>query len=167
MNKIIKLFLLVSLLGFLAILLLIYAALPPQVDVSLGSDIVQDVILSQNAFFYIVIAIVVLSNGVLMALSKVIKLVRNENQDDRQGSRATILSGNTFEKSLANWLGSFSVVLNIFYAMGIFFVGLYNNPEYALTGTYSILAYFSIFLIIAWIFWLVVIVLKKVGFKNA
>lgn len=162
MNKFIKLFWFISLLGFLAILLLVYSALPLEVDVSLGSTLVGDMSVSRNTFFYTMIAIVVLSNGLFLALSKAINLIK---ADDIK--RNIYLENDAFRTSLTNWLGSFSAILNLFYAVGTMFVGLHNNPEYVLTSTYSSLAYLSIFLIIGWIFWLVVIVLRKVKIQNA
>lgn len=161
MNKFIKLFWFISLLGFLAILLLVYSALPLEVDVSLGSTFIGDISVSRNIFFYTMIAIVVLSNGLFLALSKAINLI---NADDIK--RNVFLENSTFRASLTNWLGSFSAILNLFYSMGTMFVGLHNNPEYVLTSTYSSVAYLSIFLIIGWIFWLVVIVLRKVKIHN-
>lgn len=162
MNKFIKLFWFISLLGFLAMLLLVYSALPIEVDISLGSTLIGDMSVSRNTFFYTMIAIVVLSNGLFLALSKAINLVKADDIN-----RNEFLENSAFRTCLTNWLGSFSAVLNLFYAMGTIFVGLHNNPEYVLTSTYSSLAYLSIFLIIGWIFWLVVIVLRKVKIQNA
>ena len=157
MNKFIKLFWFFSLLGFLATLLFVYAALRPEVDVSLGSGVIPAMLISKNAFFYTMIIIIVLTNAVLLALSKFIGMLKTDNKSNR-----FIFGDEPFKKNLINWLGSFSVVLNLFYAMGTLFIGLYNNIEYVPTAGYSFLVYASIILIVGWLFWLVYIVLKKV-----
>lgn len=140
-------------LGFLGAILLIYANLPEEVDVTLGSRSISQLVLSRNSFFYAMIAVVVLSNGLLLALSKVVGLIKSpENGED---------SGIMFRNRIINWLGCFSIVLNIFYIVGVFFVGFHNDPQYVAPESYNILVYGSILLIVACVLWLVVIALQR------
>lgn len=157
MNRFIKLFWFFSLLGFLATLLFVYAALPAEVDVSLDSDIIPSILLSKNSFFYSMVLLIVLTNAIFLALSKFIGLLKTDNRSNKM-----FFGDESFKKNLINWLGSFSVILNLFYAMGALFVGLHNNIDYVPSTSYSFLVYASIILVVGWLFWLVYIVLKKV-----
>lgn len=157
MNRFIKLFWFLSMLGFLVAILLVYANLPEEVDVTLGSSSISEVLLSRNAFFYSMIALIVVSNGVLLALANVITLTKSAKNRHSAGDLGQPL----FKSRIVNWLGSFSTILNIFYIIGVFFVGFHNDPQYVAPKSYSILVYASLIFIAAWIIWLPFIILRK------
>lgn len=157
MNRFIKLFWFFSLLGFLGAILLVYSNLPVEVDVTLGSGDVSPIFLSRNAFFYFMIAVVVLTNGVLLALAKAVRLIKSPAYPVSPGISEKVL----FKSRIVNWLGSFSFVLNLFYIVGVLFVGFHNDAQYVAPKSYSALVYGSILLILAWIFWLALIFLQR------
>ncbi len=157
MNRFIKLFWFLSMLGFLVSILLIYANLPEAVDVALGSRSISVDLLSRNAFFYTMIALVVISNGVLLALARAVALIKFQ----KQPVSTDIAEGNLFRTRISNWLGGFSVILNIFYIIGVFFIGFHNDPQYVAPESYRILVYGSVLLMVGWLVWLPFILLKR------
>ncbi len=156
MNRFIKLFWFLSMLGFLVGILLIYANLPEEVDVTFGSQSISVELLSRNAFFYAMIAIVALSNGLLLALARAVSLTKTPELAGTDVSDKAL-----FKTRIVNWLGSYSIILNIFYIIGIFFVGFHNDPQYVAPKSYDILAYGSILLLIGWLIWLPFIIFKR------
>ena len=144
-------------LGFLVSILLIYANLPESVDVTLGNRDISVELLSRNAFFYAMIALVVISNGVLLALARAVALLKPQ----QQSASADPAQGTLRKAKIANWLGGFSVVLNIFYIIGVFFIGFHNDPQYVAPESYRILVYGSVLLIVGWLVWLPFIFLNR------
>ena len=163
MNKFIKLFWLLSMIGFLALLLWVYANMPPQIDISMVNSAFSEITISKNAFFYSMIAIVVSTNGSILMLSKVLQLLTARHLKENDG----FYPQEGHNNRLINWLGSFSIILNLFCIIGVLFVGLYNTIEKEAGHPYIYIVYTSLFLMLVWLLGLIYIIAsKRKGMKE-
>ena len=143
MNRFIKFFWILSLLGFLAVLLFAFSGMPAKVDLALGSSVMSSVFLSRDIFFYIMVGITLFSNGLILIVTRVLGLVSPVRYE--QG-----VLQNPFRIVLNNWLGAMAGILNLFYAITSLIVSFYNNPGYSNPTHYNYLIYIGLFLILFW-----------------
>lgn len=153
MSRFVKLFWVFSLIGFLAALLFSYTSIPEQVDIALGSSVVSSIFLSRDVYFYAMIGIMVFTNATLLTMAKVLNII------------PSLEASNTFKVNIINWLGSFSVILNLFFSITALIVGFYNNPAFESPTHYNYLAYIGLVLILVWLFGLLYVLVKKNGVK--
>lgn len=128
----------VSSLGALAALLTVYASLPE--DVSLFQQGLQVVSLSREAFFYLALAIITLTNALVY-------VTKTLNKHD-EGMRA--------------WFHGLIVTINIFFVVTLFFVSAYNATERFDFERVGPFISASVILIAAWgLFWPFRVVIRK------
>lgn len=148
MSKFVKLFWVFSLVGFLGALLFSYTSIPEKVDIALGSTMVSSIFLSRDVFFYLMVGIMVFTNATLLTMAKVLNII-------------PVKTHVGFTEGIINWLGSFSVILNLFYSITALIVGFYNNPAYNSSTHYNYLAYIGLVLILVWVLGLVYVLAQK------
>ena len=144
MNRFIKFFWVVSLLGFLAALLFAFAGMPAKVDIALGSSMVDSVFLTRDIFFYIMVGITLFTNGLLVTVTRVLGLTSPLQYQEG-------IPQNPSRITLSNWLGAMAGILNLFYAITSLIVSFYNNPGYSNPTHYNYLIYIGLFLIVFWV----------------
>lgn len=132
----------ISVLGSLAALLTVYAALPEQVflfqtDLKMNS-------LSREALFYIFLAVLALINVLVFIFAAVFK-------------------GN---EPLLAWFNGLIVTLNIFFIVVLFFINTSNSNEKFDFSRIGTIVYGSVILIAAWaLCWPVILIYKKISAK--
>lgn len=144
MNRFIKFFWVVSLLGFLAALLFAFAGMPGQVDIALGSSVVSSVYLTRDIFFYTMVGMTLFTNGLLITVIRVLGLTSPLRYQEGQLQHP-------FRITLSNWLGGIAAILNLFYGITSLIVSFYNNPGYSQPTHYNYLIYIGLFLIVFWV----------------
>ena len=160
MNRFIKFFWALSLIGFLAALLFAFSGMPAKVDLALGSSLMSSVFLSRDIFFYIMVGFAIFTNGLLMTATRALGLMSPVRYQDG-------IPQNPFRIALSNWLGAMAVILNLFYAITSLIVSFYNNLGYANPTHYNYLIYIGLFLIIFWVVGFVWTVLRRNNPKPA
>lgn len=143
MNRFVKFFWILSLLGFLGVLLFAFSGMPEKVNIALGSSVVSSMFLSRDVFFYTMIGITVFTNALLLTVTRVLSLVSPVRYQEGKAQ-------DPFRIVLINWLGAVAVILNLFYGITSLIVSFYNNPGYANPTHYNYLIYIGLFLILLW-----------------
>lgn len=142
--KIFKAVWFLSLLGFMAIFMYIYASLPETVLLDQGNQITS---LSRDSVFYITLAIVSLVNVLVFIIMKLY---------DRS------------DEAFSSWFFGQVIVLNFFFVTSLGVINQMNSGE---NFTYSRLGpavYGSLVLVIAWaISWPIYSVYRKISSKQA
>ena len=134
----------VSSLGALAALLTVYASLPE--NVSLFQDGLQVVSVSLEAFFYLALAVITLTNALVYVIKSLF--------EKEEGMRA--------------WFHGLIVTLNIFFVITLFFVSAYNTTERFDFQRVGPFIYASVILIVLWaLFWPFRIVIRKILSKPS
>ena len=94
-----------SLIGVLGALLYVYADLPENVIVQQQG--IESVLISRDTFFYIVLALLTISNALVYAIGSVYK----------------------HDLSFKAWFCGLIITLNLFVVVGLFLVNAYNSDE--------------------------------------
>ena len=160
MNRFIKFFWILSLLGFLATLLFSFAGMSAEVDIALGSSAVSSVYLTRDVFFYLMIGIAIFTNGLLITVTRLLSLTSPVRYQEGKPL-------NPFGLVLTNWLGAMAAILNLFFAITALIVSFYNNPGYSKPTHYNYLIYIGLFLIIFWVVGFVWMVLTRNSSKPS
>ena len=116
-----------SMLAALVALLYVYAGLPQEVIVQ--EEAGAKVTISNEGFFYMVMFLMAISNGLVYAIGKVYK----KNED------------------LRTWFYGLITTLNIFFIIGMNLISLYNSSEKYDYGRIDFIIYGSVGLIITWV----------------
>ncbi|MEQ8470437.1 MAG: hypothetical protein RIC35_04595 [Marinoscillum sp.] len=118
-----------SIILFLAILLLVYAYSPVMVNLFEGNSDLQ---LNRETFFYFGITVFVVINIVLLAFQKLFeKNIRNDE--------------------VRSWVRGLGFVINIYLTLIVGFIGVLNNGAHLSAAGFAYLNYLGPFLIFSWI----------------
>ena len=129
----------VSSLGALAALLTVYAALPE--NVSLYQEGLQFVSVSREAFFYLALAVITLTNALVYIMRGLFEK----------------------EEAMRAWFHGLVVTLNVFFVVTLFFVSAYNTTERFNFESVGPFIYASVILVAAWaLFWPFRLVIRKI-----
>ncbi len=137
MIKAIKVLNLFSIFLFAAILLLVYAYLPIQVE--LNVDGVGQ--LHKQTFFYYVFSAFIVVNIVLRFA-------------------INIISKSSSEK-IASWVKSMIFILNFYFTTIVGFIGVINNSTHIDPGNYAYLTYLGPVFVAIWLIGLIFLLIKK------
>jgi hypothetical protein len=133
-----------SMLIVLGNLMYVYAGLPE--EITLGSDGIAPVAVGKEPLFYTAMAIIALTNVMVYLFSK--KLTPRED--------------------FRSWIHGLIITLNIFFVIGMSFIGLYNSAERFDFGRIGFIIYSSVGLVALWaISWPIYLVVKKIIAKQA
>ncbi|MEQ8361768.1 MAG: hypothetical protein RH948_02810 [Cyclobacteriaceae bacterium] len=142
--KIIKAVWFLSLMGFMAIFMYIYASLPQQVVIQEGIEMLS---LSRDAMFYLTLGVVALFNALVFVFSK--------------------LYGNSNEP-FSVWFFGQIILLNFFFCTVLGYFNVLNSGENFAFDNLGIVIYGSVALIIIWaIGWPVYALSRKIVSKQA
>jgi hypothetical protein len=131
-----------SMLIALAALLYVYASLPQEVIVQ--DEIGSRVLLSNDGVFYIVMALMAITNVLVFVMAKVFKK----------------------EEDLRTWFYGLITTLNVFFVIGLNLISLYNSGEQFDYKRIDFILYGSLGLIILWaLSWPVYFFLKRIKSK--
>ena len=131
-----------SMLAVLANLMYVYAGLPEEISLATDTDTFT---IGKEPFFYTALIMIAIANALVYLFSK--KLM------PREDFRA--------------WLHGFVVTLNIFFIIGLSFIGLYNSSERFDFSRIGFIIYSSVGLVVLWVIsWPFYLIGKKFGAKQ-
>ncbi len=134
----------VSSLGALAALLTVYAGLPE--EVSLYQHDLEFISVSREAFFYLTLAIITLTNALVYVMRTLFEK----------------------EEAMRAWFHGLVVTLNVFFVVTLFFVSAYNTSERFDFQRIGPFIYASVILVMAWaLFWPFRMVIRKILTKPS
>lgn len=125
MNRLVKFFWYISIIVFLITLLFVYAYLPGRVGVHADPAGIPDYYIDKATFFYTSIALFLLANIPLFILRRLLQKHWAESHVATQKSVGRL----SLQKDLSNWLLSLATALNIFFIIGVVYLGIFNNAE--------------------------------------
>ena len=129
----------VSVLGALAALLYVYAALPEEVFLYKADLAVQSV--SKELLFYVVLGFLTIVNALVFAVSSAYRT----------------------EEGLRSWFNGLVVTLNIFFIVALFFINSSNSNERFDYTRIGFTIYSSVTLIAVWaLSWPVIVLFRKI-----
>lgn len=132
-----------SMLAVLANLMYVYAGLPEEINLATGTDAF---VIGKESFFYVALVMIAIANLLVYLFSK--KLMPQED--------------------FRIWLHGFVVTLNIFFIIGLSFIGLYNSLERFDFSRIGFIIYSSVGLVVLWVVgWPLYLIGKKFGAKQA
>ena len=141
--KLVKAIWFLSMIAALGALLFVYAGLPEEVVVQ--DDIDARTSINKEAFFYLAMAFIALTNLSVYVISKVFK--RSED--------------------LRTWFHGLITTLNIFFIIGMNYISLYNSEERFDYNRMAFIIYGSIALILLWTMsWPVYLIFKRSSVKS-
>ncbi len=136
--KIFKAVWFLSLLATLAVFMYVYASLPEQVRISVGAN---DLLLSREAIFYLVLAITALFNMMVFVFVRLYA----------KGADAFL-----------TWFFGLIISTNLFFIILLGFINLYNSNERFDYERLGVLIYGSLGLVVLWTAsWPVVVLVRK------
>lgn len=146
MYKVIRFFWLLSLVGFLAALLLTYANLEAFVTLKFQSD-GEELTIGRDLFFYVSIAIFILVNILLYVFARILRKL-----PEPQPEQSFWLADLKLRQRLINWLLSFVLIFNILFIIAVFIIGnmsdMYAQEEVSLSlWLYTTGVFFAIWMI--------------------
>ncbi|MDN5203622.1 hypothetical protein QQ008_19695 [Fulvivirgaceae bacterium BMA10] len=159
MDKLIKIFRVISTLVFFVALLLGYGYLPSKLHLPFVFESRQELYMEKSTLFYIVLGlffIITFSCTLLSYYLKSTAFLANNNNPDQ----------NSFRRQLKNWINSFLIVFNIYLLFAIGVVGVINNTENVDISNYAFFAYTGPILLTIWLIILLIILLRKLSFKK-
>lgn len=155
MQRLIKFTWFITALLFLGVLLWEYSYLPLNVGVLPGEDGETSGFISRENFFYIALAIFSFTNALLFGLRKLI--LRNMEQTGKRESAGRA----GLKQDLSDWMLGFAASLNLFFMLGLIYLGVYNNSDGINLGHYGPVVYGGPVLVIILLGILMYILLKK------
>lgn len=140
--KLLKGFWFVSMVAALGTLLYVYAGLPQQVVIQ--NDGGENVSISNEVFFYVVMMFLAISNMMVFAIGKLFQ---------RDGDFRT-------------WFYGLIMTLNIFFVIALVYVSQYNSSERFDYGRVAFLIYGSVGLMVLWAaLWPVYLIFRRISSK--
>lgn len=115
-----------SLIGVLGALLYVYADLPENVIVQ--QEGIESVLIGRDIFFYIVLALLTVTNAMVYAIGSVYK----------------------HDLSFKAWFCGLIITLNLFFVVGLFLVNAYNSDERFDFSRIGFVIYGSLGLMVLW-----------------
>lgn len=147
MDKFIGFFRTVSFLIFLAALLWSYANISGQVTYSFNSLSEASAYLDKDLYFFISLAAFLFVNATLAFFIQTLKKVRTV-----EGGGG--LKNNDFKQDIMTWIKGFAAVVNLFFSLILFYLGLINLAESDQSFTMGFYVYLGPLLIVLWLFYL-------------
>jgi len=134
----------VSMLGVLASLLYVYAALPEEVVVQ--EDGVKQVLVHRDTFFYAMTGIIAFVNVLVFLVGK----AAPKDHDFKA------------------WFHGQIITINVFFIVGMFLVSLFNSQEKYDYARIDFVIYGSVVLVVVWaISWPIIKIFKRFSVKQA
>lgn len=155
MQRLIKFTWFITTLLFLGVLLWEYSYLPITVGVLPGEDGQTAVFISRENFFYIALAVFSFTNALLFGLRKLI-LQNMEQKRIKESAGRTAL-----KQDLSDWMLGFAASLNLFFMLGLIYLGVYNNSDGINLAHYGPVVYGGPVLVVILLGILFYILLKK------
>src|SRR5690606_15239149 len=106
----------------------------------------SQLVVSRNTFFYVMVVVVVLTNASLLGFYKMLSIISR-----RAVKPEDIIRNESHNTRIVNWIGSFAIVLKLFYCIGVVFIGLHNALENTASTSNSYIVYFGLGLIFIWL----------------
>jgi hypothetical protein len=132
----------ISMLVVVANLLYVYAGLPE--DVIVGEEGSATYVIGREPLFYSWLAIICIANTLVYLFT------RSVNPDE----------------AFRSWFIGFIITLNIFFVIGLSFIGLYNSSESFDFGRAGVVIYLSLGLTCIWLTsWPIIVVLRKLNIQ--
>lgn len=154
MDKFIGFFRTVSYLLFLAALLWSYANMVGQVNYSFDSLGNSEYQMDKNLYFFGGIGVFIFANAVCAFFIQTLKKIKSSEEGRGLRNRALKLD-------LLTWTKGFAGILNLFFALIMFFLGLMNLAESRQSATLGFYVYLGPILIVLWFFYLAYLLGKK------
>lgn len=154
MDKFVGFFRTVSYLMFLAALLWSYAYMVGQVTYRFDTDGNPVYNIDRNTYFFGALAVFIFANVVCSVFIKTLKRIKSS--EDGDGLRNTSL-----QLDVVTWTKGFSGILNLFFSLVLFFLGLMNLAESGQSMTLGFYVYLGPVLIVSWFFYLAYLLGKK------
>ncbi|WP_420386787.1 hypothetical protein [Roseivirga sp.] len=154
MDKFIGFFRTVSYLLFLAALLWSYAYMVGQVTYRFDTNGDPVYMVDRNMYFFGAMGIFIFANAVCAVFIQTLKKITTS--EDGVGLR-----NRSLKLDLITWTKGFTGILNLFFALIMFFLGLMNLAESHESPTLGFYVYLGPILIIAWFFYLAVLLGKR------
>lgn len=139
MLKVVNFIKLLSIILFLAILLLVYAYLPIMVKLDPEQELLQ---LNKETFFYFGMSVFVAINLVFIGFQRL------------------------FERQIANevlkaWVRGLAFVVNLYLTFIVGFIGVINNTQHLKIEGFAYLNYLGPFLLVCWLVGLIYLIFSK------
>lgn len=140
---------------FIFILLYFYSALPEQVSVQMDQRGVSSWDIGKDMFFYIMIFLFVLFNGLLLLPPKLLET------KSHQGLRKIFPVGDLFRDYFLAWFYSFGCLVNIGLGLMVFYTHAINNQNEIASSEYNVFFYSIPVMFLIWVIGFFLIVLGK------
>ena len=154
MDKFIGFFRTVSFLLFTAALLWSYAYMVGQVTYRFDTEGNPIFAIDKEVYFYSAIAIFLFTNVVCVTFIQYLKKIKTSETGKGLRNRSLKLD-------LITWFKGFAGVLNLFFSLVLFYLGLTNIAESQQSITMGFYIYLGPILIIAWLVYLAVLLTKR------
>lgn len=154
MSRLVKFFWFLSIIIFLITLLFVYAYLPARVGINTGPGGLPDEFIDRSTFFYGSIGLFLLANVPIYILRKLLEKTWMEDRREELMSPARM----KFRQNIIDWLLAFATALNVFFVLGMIYLGVFNSAEDLDIGLYAPLVYAGplligiLFLVLIYIF---------------
>ncbi len=139
---------------FLAALIWSYASLPPQVAYRVDTEGSPIAVMTKGNFFFASLAFFLLVNIVCIIFLRMVKKV--DSTEDGTGLR-----NRSLKKDIMSWTNGFIGILNLFFALILFFITYLNGVEEFQASYLGGIVYIGPVLLIIWFFYLVKLLAKK------
>lgn len=156
MGKILNMLWTLSIIGFFATFLAVYAYLPLRVGINSDAAGIANKFVTKEAFFYGGVGFFVLTNIVLYLF---IRLVRMEAEKYRTANPKLF----AFRTRLWRWIRGLSILVNLFFISVTLFIGIFNTTDSVGQLDYIIFIYLAPLLILGWLIYLGVIISRAVS----
>ncbi|MDN5216744.1 hypothetical protein QQ020_32035 [Fulvivirgaceae bacterium BMA12] len=152
MISIVKAVRVISSLGFLGVLLFVYAYLPNTVKLPLDYLEATEITMEKGNLFYTVIGVFALVSMVSFFATRMINTLPAREMN--------------FKRNLNSWSISFMAIINIFLIFSLIIISIINDSESTVSSYYALLAYIGPILLVLWLVLLVFLITRRVIVKN-
>lgn len=157
MSRLVKATWYFSIFLFLLVLLWVYAYLPKEVGVLADEQGELIHFIGRESFFYILLGLIIFTNVVFYAFRQLLLGHHERPFDTKKPLPARIAR----REDLASWALGFAAALNVFYMLGMIYLGVFNNQEGTNLANYGPVVYAGPFLIGVLLLILIYIFLKR------
>ena len=154
MDKFIGFFRTVSYLLFMAALLWSYAYMVGQITYRFDTSGNPMYDIDKNTYFFSAVAIFIFANAVCAVFIQTLKKIKTSEE-------GVGLRNRSLKLDLITWAKGFAGILNLFFALVMFFLGLMNLAESKQSMTLGFYVYLGPILIVTWFFYLAYLLGKR------
>lgn len=154
MDKFVGFFRTVSYLMFLAALLWSYAYMVGQVTYKFDAEGNPIYDIDRNVYFFGALTVFLFVNTVCSVFIQTLKKIKSSEE-------GVGLRNRSLKLDIVTWTKGFAGILNLFFSLVLFFLGLMNLAESGQSMTLGFYVYLGPILIIAWFFYLAHLLGKK------